>query len=41
MFACGWGADYQGPLTLIFDGEGDEWQGLDVERQFIKASELA
>lgn len=35
------GADYQGPLTLIFDGEGDEWQGLDIERQFIKASELA
>lgn len=29
-------AHYAGPLTLIFADEGDEWQGLEVERQFIQ-----
>jgi sugar phosphate isomerase/epimerase len=28
-------AGYSGPHTLIFADEGDEWEGLDVERQFI------
>jgi sugar phosphate isomerase/epimerase len=28
-------ASYTGPYTLIFESEGDEWQGLDVERRFI------
>jgi sugar phosphate isomerase/epimerase len=28
-------AGYQGPYTLIFADEGDEWAGLDAERQFI------
>lgn len=27
---------YQGPMTLIFHDEGDEWQGLEAERQFIR-----
>jgi sugar phosphate isomerase/epimerase len=30
------GAGYKGPMTLIFADEGDEWAGLDVERQFIR-----
>ncbi len=29
-------ANYAGPLTLIFADEGDEWQGLETERQFIQ-----
>jgi sugar phosphate isomerase/epimerase len=29
-------AHYSGPLTLIFADAGDEWQGLEVERQFIQ-----
>ncbi len=28
-------AGYQGPYTLIFADEGDEWAGLDAERKFI------
>ena len=28
-------AGYKGPYTLIFADEGDEWQGLDLERKFI------
>jgi sugar phosphate isomerase/epimerase len=28
-------AHYKGPLTLIFDSEGDEWEGLETERRFI------
>jgi sugar phosphate isomerase/epimerase len=28
-------AHYSGPFTLIFESEGDEWQGLDIERRFI------
>jgi sugar phosphate isomerase/epimerase len=28
--------DYKGPMTLIFHDDGDEWSGLDLERQFIK-----
>ncbi len=28
-------AEYEGPYTLIFDSEGDEWAGLDAERKFI------
>jgi sugar phosphate isomerase/epimerase len=27
---------YQGPMTLIFHDEGDEWQGLEAERNFIQ-----
>jgi sugar phosphate isomerase/epimerase len=30
-------ANYKGPYTLIFDDEGDEWQGLGLERDFIAA----
>ncbi len=29
-------AEYAGPLTLIFMDDLDEWQGLDLERRFIK-----
>lgn len=29
------GAGYQGPYTLIFADEGDEWEGLAKERAFI------
>ena len=29
------GADYTGPYTLIFADDGDEWQGLAKERDFI------
>jgi Xylose isomerase-like TIM barrel len=28
--------NYKGPMTLIFADEGDEWQGLDIERDVIK-----
>lgn len=28
-------ANYAGPYTLIFADEGDEWKGLDIERNFI------
>jgi sugar phosphate isomerase/epimerase len=27
--------NYTGPMTLIFHDEGDEWSGLEAERQFI------
>ena len=30
-------ANYTGPLTLIFADEGDEWQGLELERTFIQS----
>ena len=30
-------AGYTGPMTLIFADQGDEWQGLEVERQFIQS----
>ena len=29
------GAGYSGPYTLIFADEGDEWEGLAKEREFI------
>ncbi len=32
-----WNAGYACPLTLIFADEGDEWKGLDVERQFVQS----
>jgi sugar phosphate isomerase/epimerase len=37
--AAGWlaaacEAGYRGPFTLIFDGPGDEWRGLEREREF-------
>jgi sugar phosphate isomerase/epimerase len=28
-------AGYEGPYTLIFADDGDEWEGLEAERQFI------
>jgi sugar phosphate isomerase/epimerase len=28
-------ATYQGPFTLIFADDGDEWKGLEIERDFI------
>jgi sugar phosphate isomerase/epimerase len=28
-------ANYKGPYTLIFADDGDEWEGLRVEREFI------
>ena len=31
---CARGAIYRGPLTLIFAGPGDEWDGLERERTF-------
>ncbi len=31
-------ANYKGPFTLIFADEGDEWQGLAIERKFIEAT---
>ena len=34
-------ANYSGPLTLIFADEGDEWQGLEAERQFIQRQPLS
>ena len=30
-------AGYKGPMTLIYEGDGDEWQGLERERAFIRA----
>jgi Xylose isomerase-like TIM barrel len=30
-------AHYGGPYTLIFADDGDEWQGLNLERKFIEA----
>ena len=29
-------AGYDGPMTLIFADDGDEWHGLEIERQFVK-----
>jgi sugar phosphate isomerase/epimerase len=29
-------ANYSGPMTLIFDGAGDEWTGLAQERKFLE-----
>jgi sugar phosphate isomerase/epimerase len=29
-------AAYKGPMTLIFDDEGDEWMGLAAEREFVR-----
>jgi sugar phosphate isomerase/epimerase len=31
-------AHYQGPYTLIFADDGDEWKGLEIERAFILAA---
>jgi sugar phosphate isomerase/epimerase len=31
-------ANYQGPYTLIFADDGDEWDGLKIERDFIQQS---
>ncbi len=31
-------AHYTGPFTLIFADEGDEWAGLEIEREFIRNS---
>ncbi len=31
-------AKYKGPFTLIFADEGDEWQGLAIERKFIEGA---
>ena len=31
-------ANYKGPYTLIFTDEGDEWQGLAIERKFIEGA---
>ena len=28
-------ANYAGPHTLIFEGEGDEWRGVEIEREFV------
>jgi hypothetical protein len=28
-------ANYHGPYTLIFADAGDEWDGLNIEREFI------
>ena len=36
--AAAWAANYKGPFTLIFADEGDEWQGLAIERKFIEAA---
>ena len=30
-------ADYRGPYTLIFDDDGDEWQGVQAERDYVEA----
>ena len=30
-------ANYAGPHTLIFEGEGDEWRGLEIERDFVQS----
>jgi len=32
---AGEGAGYQGPYTLIFADEGDEWEGLAKERELV------
>jgi sugar phosphate isomerase/epimerase len=29
--------NYTGPHTLIFEGDGDEWRGVDIERDFVRA----
>ncbi len=29
-------ANYRGPLTLVFESKGDEWQGIALERSFIQ-----
>ena len=29
-------AGYGGPLTLIFESPGDEWRGLELERDFVR-----
>jgi sugar phosphate isomerase/epimerase len=34
-------ANYKGPYTLIFADAGDEWEGLDIEREFIVRHSLA
>ncbi len=31
-------SNYTGPFTLIFADDGDEWQGLAIERQFIEGA---
>jgi sugar phosphate isomerase/epimerase len=31
-------ANYNGPYTLIFADDGDEWQGLAIEREFIEGA---
>jgi sugar phosphate isomerase/epimerase len=31
-------ANYRGPYTLIFADEGDEWEGLAIERKFIEGA---
>ena len=28
-------AGYRGPHTLIFEGQGDEWRGVELERDFV------
>lgn len=30
-------AKYTGPHTLIFEGDGDEWQGVEIERDFLRS----
>ena len=30
-------AGYKGPHTLIFEGAGDEWKGVGLEREFVLA----
>jgi sugar phosphate isomerase/epimerase len=30
-------AGYQGPHTLIFEGDGNEWSGVEIERDFVRA----
>jgi sugar phosphate isomerase/epimerase len=30
-------ASYAGPHTLIFEGDGDEWRGVEMEREFVAA----
>jgi sugar phosphate isomerase/epimerase len=34
-------SDYAGPYTLIFADDGDEWEGLNVERDFIMRNAAA
>lgn len=34
-------SNYQGPMTLIFSDDGDEWRGLDVERLFVRQFDAA